>query len=153
MNFTVGIFCLIFSALLGFLLSKKYTKRKTFYEDFYFFTTELKNQVSFGMRTIEELIKNNMKASDFYRLLSDYYKEGELGDRFNYLTREDWAVLSDYLKTIDKSDKKTLLNYLDTTSNELLKKKNEAIADEAKYKSLYIKLGILFGITLMIIFL
>ncbi len=151
MNYTVGIICFALSALTGLLLSKKYTKRKLYYEDFYFFTNELKNQVSFGMRTVEDLINKNEKKSDFYRAMNDYYADGGLCDAFNYLNDEDWSMLKDYLKTIDKSDKKTLLDYLNITSDELLRKKNEAIANETKYKALYIKLGILFGITLMII--
>ncbi len=153
MNIFGGIIVLILSVILGVLLSSKYTKRKDFFLQFSLFNNRLQKEVSFSSASIGNITKNLSKEKDFNQLTADYFSGEKNLKILSYLSKEENEYFSFYLQNIGLSDRETQLSFISKVEQELNEKVKVSEEEEKKYKSLYVKLGFLFGLIMLIIML
>lgn len=145
--------CCIFPVLfgfVGFVLSGKYSERKSFFEDFLFFHKHFKTEVSFTKKTVAEITETLKKDTDFYRLLSGYFNDGTFIE-LKYLTEEENGFIKTYFSNIGVSDKYTQLEYYNSLNEKIENYTKTAQEDRKKYQPLYVKLGVLFGLIVFIL--
>lgn len=153
MSFIFGVIALITCSYIGYLCSKKYIDKRDFYNDFNNFNLKLKNAVSFNNSTIISLIESCDKKSLFYDALRSCFTKSIKIDftSVNYLSKAEIDFLNSYLDLIGSVDRNTQINYLNEVSNKLQENLNEAILEEKKYKTLYIKIGFLVGLIVFVV--
>lgn len=153
MNIFLGLIVLTACTFIGYLLSKKFTKRKKFFSDFNTFNNLLIKEVAFSQTTIAKLVQNFSCSGDFIDCVDNFYKKNNITVKDNYLNADEIEFLTNYLNTIGASDKDSQIKYLDGALKVLDKMLNDSTNDEKRYRNLYIKLGFLFGLMAFIIIL
>lgn len=153
MNIVLGLIVLVACVGVGYACANKYVVRKEFFNDFFEFNKTLKNEISFSMKKLDEIICKNDNKRSFYKCLIEYLntKELELGQA--YLTIAEKEFLVNYFDSIGKSDRETQINFLNGVTVEIKDRLDVASADEKKYKTLYLKMGFLIGLLIFIILL
>lgn len=154
MNIFIGIASLIVSTYIGFIFSKKYKDRKSFYCDFFEFNKNLRNEISYSQNTIVSILKKIENKSDFYKFAYSFYinKKNDLCD-IKYLNKDEKDLINNYFSSIGIGDKVSQSKYVDGMLEQLKEKKEVAELEEKKYKNTYVKLGFLFGLIILIMLL
>ncbi len=155
MNLVLGVISLIFCTWLGYNLSKKFSKRREFYDDFSSFNYNLINEISFMQNSLPIIIeKYKEKSSYFYKSLRDkVINKIDVNLDNKIFSNEEIVFFNDYLRGLGKSDKKTQINFLENAKTYLKNISSKTTEEEKKYKSLYIKIGFLIGLIALIILL
>lgn len=154
MNIVFGIVCIIISTYLGYYLSKKYVKRRDFYYCFNNFNKDLKVQVGFSKNSIKKIYENiKEKDNDFYKKMGTYFNSNNENCDLRYLRAEENKYLDLYFNSITNIDDKTLLKFIETNEKKIIDCYENAVNDEKKYRSLYIKIGFIVGLIAMVILL
>lgn len=153
MNILSGIIVLCLSVALSILLSNKYTKRKTFYTEFSRFNEKILKEVSFTSSSLFKISKSLSFDNDFGLTTSKYFAGEKNVQTLAYLSKEENEYYLYYLSNVGLSDRESQIAFVSKTQQELVEKLKNSSEDEKKYKSLYVKLGFLFGLIMMIILL
>lgn len=152
MNTFLGFLSIGISTYLGFTLSKKFTNRKTFYNDFNCFNKRLLTEVMFTGNTIPTILSDKNLNGDFYEyLFKTFDKKQNLV--IKYLNVNENNYLKNYVEKIGTTDRKTQYEFLKSVEKVLEEKSVLSLNEEKKYKNLYIKMGFLIGIVIMVILL
>lgn len=151
MRFLLGIALLILSIFLGLKFAEKYTLKSKFYANFYQFNKLLKSEISFGQTTIMNIANSLKNNSDFVVCLNEYLENKKFNFDKKYLSLEEKDFFKIYLSNIGIHDKATQMDYIAGVDGRIEEYYSNAKNDEKKYKTLYIKLGLLFGLMLFII--
>ncbi len=151
MNIIIGAGCLFFCIYVASMLSKKYTNRHKFYNDFMTFNQLLKREILYTQNTIKNILES-INESDYKNLLYRVHN-GEAFDTLEYLSKEEMGFAVGYLNSIGKSDNRSQIEYVNSVEQVLESKLVQTMNEEKKYKQLYLKLGVLIGLICFIIFL
>lgn len=151
MKLFLGLILLFSCTFIGYVLSLKFVKKKEYYNTFLQFNTIMKNEVAFSQSTISNVINSFERKNDFYDCVASYFKEKKFVFKKNYITNEEIDFFYGYLSKLGTTDKKTQLSYLEHVEIDLEKKLTAVLADEKKYRFLYVKLGFLFGLIAFIV--
>ncbi len=151
MKIVFGFLLTSLSVYLGKIYSAKYTKKRKFYEDFYDFNRILINKVSFSNNSILTIVNENNEGSCFYMTTKEYLINNSTQFNLEFIELNEINYLKRYLSEIGTSDRKNQIKYLNTIDIELRDKLNVAIENEKKYKTLYVKLGFLFGLIIFVL--
>lgn len=152
MRFVFCLALLVVSIIAGHKFADKYTLRRKFYSDFSFFNKHLKSEISFSQTTLLKMTDLFDKKTDFYISLKKYIENKEFNFEKKYLSLEEKGFFKGYIENVGAHDKITQLNYLESVEQKIDEYYSSAEKEEKKYKTLYIKLGLLFGLMLFIIF-
>lgn len=150
MKLFVGLILLVLCTFLGYIQSGKYVDRRKYYNDFLSFINRLKQEVSFGQATIQEIIKN-VDNNDFYSLLDNFFRYNNNRISYSYLNDNDKNLFLDFVEKIGQSDSKTQLNYLNEIELIISNEYTKACENEKIYKKLYVKISFLVGLMLLIL--
>lgn len=152
MKLVLGIVILIACTLLGYKLSKNYTDKKQFYMDFNEFNKRFKSEVQFSKKTIIEILKDyEDRNGEFFNAIKKYFLEEQTEEIKNKLfSSDDKSFLINYFNNLGDSDKFSQLNYIESVEKSIEDNFIKAEKEEKKYKTLYIKLGFLFGLIILI---
>lgn len=151
MKLGLGVVLLCFCTMLGYFLSFKYSDKKTFYNDYLDFIKTLKQEITFGQATLLQILEQKYKTTDFYVALNEFVHKNEFCFNKRYLNKDEISFFNEFLRNLGKSDAKTQVNYLDSVSDIVVNQLNQAILNESKYKTLYIKMGFLIGLVLLVL--
>lgn len=150
MKIFLGIFIVIFTTYIGYLLSKKYTNRREYYSCFSSFNKLYLNEIKFTKLPIENLIKRTGGNLFTDRLrLSFQGKESE----YDFLDKNDNDFYNNYVANLGVSDANSQELFVNNSIEFLKKCLDESIETEKKYKGLYIKLGFVLGLIIFILIL
>lgn len=149
---------LIFTSGIGYGFAVKYRKRKLFFAQLYDFNEKFLLELSYSKRPLIEFIKSFAYKSDFADLLQEFLLKIEEDDFFNdyfsavtFLKPDEEREISLFFKDLGRGDsetqKKTFMNHLQIN----LKKKEKTNEEYKKYGELYVKLGVLAGLSIIII--
>ena len=152
MNFFIGIVLLILSTYVGYFITKKFDNRVRFYQQFNNFNNVLKNEMLFSQKTIKKILLENNNNEYFYKKINNFFNKIGENLQCNFLDKEEVLYLDNYISSIGQGDVTSQIGYLEKVSNYLNDKCNSSLAEQKKYKSLYIKLGFLIGLMLLILF-
>lgn len=151
MKFALGVLLLCFSTIIGYFLAGKYIDRKRFYNDFSDFNQFFKQEILFNKSTLIEILKDKINDGDFCFLLRERVLNKNLKIYLNYMNKDDKIFFDSYVKNLGTSDIYTQVDFINKTNEVLSLKLNQALEEEKRYKTLYIKMGFLIGLMLMIV--
>ena len=152
MKIVIGIIGIIICILLGYILGLKYFDRKKFYNDFCTFNKYYLDGVSFYGNSIKEIIaQHNVKNSDFYVFMSEYFNTKKFVFNKKYLTENEKSYLFHYVSSIGKNDMETEKKFATASLEKLNSIFTECEQEESKFRPLYIKLGLFVGLIIFII--
>lgn len=153
MRYIFGVLIVVLSTYIGHLLANKYRERKLFYDSLLNFNDLLINQVSFGQKSILELIKND-KNDCLYIVLREYFYTNNFNETYlNFLDNTEIEFIKNYFKLIGVGEKNSQIEYLKSIKIEIMNKLNNATENVSKYTKLYLKLGFLIGLLIFVCFL
>lgn len=157
----VGIIFVCFSTFCGYLLSKKYRRRKKFFQQWSTFNERFLNEVSYYRRPLKEFYKKYDYDGDFNFFLVGFLdgltkNEGkkwefeELLKDFSFLEKEDKKMIIDYFLMLGRGNSRSQKEYFSGVKSPLEKRTLDVDAQAKKYGDLYVKLGFLLGLALLI---
>lgn len=156
----LGVIIVVFCTVVGFLLAKKYRKRKQFFAQLYLFNERFLNELSYYRRPLAECIGQFAYKGEFALLLDLYFECIESGSylldvknnaEFSFLTEEEKNGVIDYFRMLGKGDSASQKTHFSAQQASLQKWRVDAENLAKKYEDLYVKLGFLIGLFLLII--
>ena len=160
-KFFLGIAIVGFTTFCGYLLSKKYRKRKTFFTEFYQFNEHFLTEITYYRRPIIDWIDEKTYKGDFSFLIHEYARRvtGQMliygmvteDTSYAFLKAEEKTATETYFSTLGKGDTLSQKNYFSAEREHLLSLRKTAEDEAKKYGDLYIKIGFLFGLFILII--
>jgi len=151
MKVALGLIIVVIFLLVGLILGSKYTERRVFYDDFYSFNSQYLLSVTLSKDTIYSTLEKIDRNGDFYKFALYKIKGADTIKKIGYLKSDDYKIIEEYFVGIGKGD-----GYIEKRNSlqadETLKEKKKCCEqEEKKYKPLFIKLGLLFGIIVFIV--
>ncbi len=153
MKFFIGILLIVLSTIVGYLFSLKYTERRVFFEEFNNVVTRLKNEILFTQKPVIDVLNSLLnKNSDVLLVYNTYlYDKSDYTKNIKYLSFNEKRFIFDFLTSIGIGDATSQGKLVDVTMEQSTCFLRQAVEDEKKYKTLFIKLGILVGISLFVL--
>ncbi len=148
----IGVILLVVATVIGVEISKKYTKKRIFFNDFNSFNQILLSEMSFMKCTIPEIVKNHSRTqSVFYTgLLSKYLYKKEIVLDAPFLNENEKKFYFEYVDNIGKIHYKAGIDYVSSVKQKIDAYLSNAIIDEEKKKPLCIKVAFMIGLICMI---
>ncbi len=153
MRLFISFLLLIISGVLGYLFSQRLVKKRVFYETMREFNKTFKSEVLFSQNSITSIIEKNDECDDFYKLLKYNLKIISSVPIVGYLNKDELKYIKNYSSSLCNGNIDTLIKYLNENDATITSYLNESRENELKYKTLYIKLGVLGGLILFILLL
>ena len=156
----LGLAIIAFTTFVGYLLTKKYRKRKIFFTQFYDFNHRFLNEIAYFKRPVGEFISKYTYKGEFDELLKKYTKnistpffmENLLKtDDFSFLTSDEKRIVIDYFLTLGKGNTTTQTAYYNGVKESLNSLKIQSEKENKRYGDLFIKLGFLCGLFILIL--
>ena len=151
MRIIVAFLALFFSVVISKLLLKKYILKTKYYVDFNNFNNKMINEINFEKRTLLNIVNKFDNSNDFSNRISEYYKTNGNYSNLEYLTEEDNLIFSEYVEFLGKTDTNTQIKQLKIYQNILDEKVKVLKVEEKEKNELYLKMGVMIGLTLFII--
>ncbi len=158
----VFIFCLC--ALVGYIFSVKYMKRKKFFNSLIVFADKLSLEINFSRERLKVLLEN-FDSANKKNLLGIDEKFVEYLDKKIELTSENIFKKADvlkndekdfillFLKTLGRSDVENQTKEIQNFISRFNEMKTQCDTEQKKYGSLSLKLGIVAGLFWVVILL
>ena len=160
-KFLLGVAIIAFTTFCGYLLTKKYRRRKLFFAQLYSFNELFLNEIAYYRRPIIEFTANFSYRGEFGILMNDYFSsvndfQTEFirrldEDTYDFLKTDEKRTITDYFSMLGKGDSQSQKGYFSSIKDTLLKRQNETDAENKKFSDLYIKLGFLCGLFILIL--
>lgn len=145
--------------LIGVLFSKFFKRKRDFYLDLVSFCDSAKLNISYSRLKLSEIIDNNFQnySNDFKNFLNEYQRniicdKEKLKDLINFLDKSSSDEIVDFFCSIGKMTKDEEIENFEINNKRFIQKKDMAIENYNKYSSLFIKLFVVCGLMLVIIF-
>lgn len=155
------IVLILLISCIGYGFSYYYIQRKKFFDSLVFFIQNMKNDINFSQDKLIEIIDRNLNVvtnKDLNTLLCNYKNliisnidKRKLFCNINFLKENEKEIIFIFFKGLGKTDVFNQIELLDKFSNKLTEFYSNATHESKKYSSLYLKLGILFGLFVAII--
>lgn len=162
MKLIIGIAIVCFCGYCGVFFSKKYRKRKAFFGQFSSFNERFINEVSYYRRPLSDFANGFSYKGEFGALLFAYFDDlkqnstkNSAMDRcfsaYDFLSSEEKKFTADYFQMLGAGDSHSQKSYFSGATSTLTEWKNKTSSDAEKYGGLYLKLGVLLGLTILIV--
>lgn len=153
MKIFFGVLAVCLCVAASYKMADKYTERRKFYESFGDFNKKLKNEVYFTRKTIISVLEENSNKNDFfYKSVNEYYHNNKQRVRnVKIFSEEETDFFNKYLEILGVSDGASQIKHIEATENYISDKFSQAVDNEKKYKSLYVKLGFLLGLLIFVL--
>ncbi len=156
----LGLAVIAFTTFIGYLLTKKYRKRKSFFSQFYDFNNRFLNEIAYFRRPVGEFIAKYPYNGEFNEFLKGYLKNinAPFGietllqtDDFSFITKDEKQLIIDYFSTLGKGGIATQTAYYNGVNETLKSVKLQTEQENKRYGDLFIKLGFLCGLFVLIL--
>ena len=143
----------IVTALMGYLFSARFAAEKKFWESFVFTHKRIKNEVSFLQKSLPEILNfNDNDEKDLFLItIKNYIENGKLPPQIKFLNKEQTDFLTEYIKNLGTTDKKSQLDFLGSMEEKLYSFEKDSDEKYKKYRPLFVKLGFLSGLIIFIL--
>ena len=161
-KFLLGVAVVAFTTFCGYFLSRKYRRRKSFFEQFYAFNERFLSEISYYRRPLAEFVSRHDYAGEFKSYLDAFFEdleeEGAGRERavissFAFLKAEEKRALEDYFLMLGKGDSLSQKGYFSSQKQGLQALREQSIVDCKRYVDLYVKVGFLCGLLILILLL
>ena len=157
---------LICCFLIGFKIKNYFTARKTFFENLIIFCQNLKNKISYQNEKLELLIKeesnfnNNKIFGEFLKVYSSYVKQSlnqidfknKLIQQLTFLKEEEINTIFNFVIKIGIGFQDEELENITNFENWSKKHLENITSFNKKFANLYLKLFLILGVMIFIIF-
>ncbi len=160
-KFLLGVAIIAFTSFCGYLLTKKYRRRKQFFSQLFEFNERFLAEITYYRRPLRAFVSAYTYRGEFQELLLDYFAEtsnqGHVfieridNSEYDFLKKEEKRTVYDYFSMLGKGDSNSQKNYFTSVKETLSKLKKEAEENNKKYGDLYVKLGFLCGLLILIL--
>ncbi len=158
-KFLLGVTMVAFTTFCGYLLSKKYRKRKVFFHELNVFNERFLSEIAYYRRPIKEFAVQYVFYGEFNDILTDFFlsvDDGALfyvGDdgEYSFLKEEEKRFIEEYFRMIGRGDSASQNKYFSSVKNTLTAYKDDTEKESKKYGDLYIKIGFLCGLLILIL--
>ncbi|MBO4251503.1 MAG: hypothetical protein J5911_02440 [Clostridia bacterium] len=143
----------LFTALIGFVSSMKYSDARDFWERFEFWHKKIKSEITFSQRSLLEIFNGSedlYKNDKFLSVAKDYLQKGKTDENLNFLSKNEKEFIYKYFQNLGTMDRDSQLNYLNSLETELNKYVSDAGQKDKKYRPLFVKMGFLLGLVVFI---
>lgn len=157
----LGIAIVAFTTFCGYLLGKKYRRRKDFFSQLYDFNERFLNEIAYYRRPLKEFFSKFSYKGDFEKLLYIYAenidKQTLTADNmlenadFDFLRKEEKSVVGDYFYMLGKGDSSSQKTFFSSVKTNVTALRDTATAESKKYGDLFVKLGFLCGLLILIL--
>ena len=160
LKFLSGIVIIAFTTFCGYLLARKYRRRRQFFSQWKEFNERFLTEISYYRRPIQQFIGNFSYQGEFEcllrtfsQMLGDDERKGDFTEEadFVFLKAEEKRVVEDYFLMLGKGDSASQKAYFSSIKDTLSKLQSEAEESCKRYGDLYIKMGFLCGLLLLIL--
>ncbi len=160
LKFLSGIAIIAFMTFCGYLLSRKYRRRKEFFSQWKEFNERFLTEISYYRRPIQEFIGDYSYRGEFDALLQSFSQKlqeeeqnGMLTEdvEFAFLKSDERRGVEDYFLMLGKGDSASQKAYFSAIKDTLSKWQQETAESCKRYGDLYIKMGFLCGLLLLIL--
>ncbi len=157
-KFIIGIAVVVFSTYIGRLFSRRYKRRKDFFQAFDSFNHRFLSELGYSKRPIGELCASIQTKGEFYDLVNAVMSQraarrsspADLAEYY-FLSQEERGLTREYFSVFGKGDTASQKSYFSQAGNSISSLKTKAEDDYKKYSDLYTKLGFLCGLAVMVI--
>jgi stage III sporulation protein AB len=157
-KFIIGIAVVVFSTYIGRLFSRRYKRRKDFFQAFDSFNHRFLSELGYSKRPIGELCASIQTKGEFFELVNTVISNRvarrsspiDLGE-YQFLSQEEKGFTSEYFSVFGKCDTASQKGYFTQAGNSISSLKTKAEDEYKKYSDLYTKLGFLCGLAIMVI--
>lgn len=153
MKLFFAIILLIISGAIGYYFSNKLVKRREMYETMREFNQAVKSEALFSQNSITKIINKYADGKDFYKLINNYTSIEKSTYSVKYLKKSELEFIKNYSLNVGRGNVESVIKYLNENEMIISNYLYEAKENEKKYKTLYLKMGILIGLILFILLL
>lgn len=156
--FVVVVLC----GYIGYGFSNYYTSRKNFFKSLELLFDKLKTEISFSQSKLIEILNGfSAHSKDAKKFVCNYVNclnfdktlnLENIFDGIKILNEDEKNIILTFTKTLGKFDAPRQADQLAAQKNELSSLYKKAEEDAKKYGSLYIKLGVILGLVIALIF-
>ena len=152
------IFLLLVIAILivyiGVQIRAYYRRREKILNDIIQFCNIFENDLRFNRNSVSQIVKDNISKFDkeFAKVLEAYISHGKITE-CKFLNKKEQDLLEKFLNSLGKSDEEGEIRNLNNYRTELMRVKEEGLADCKKYGDLSIKMSVIIGALVLVIFL
>ncbi len=158
-KFLLGVAMVAFTTFCGYLLSKKYRKRKLFFHELYAFNERFLSEISYSRRPIKEFVAGHIFYGEFNDVLCDFFLSADEGvpfyfatdGGFSFLKEDEKRRVEEYFHMLGRGDSASQKQYFSSINASLEKSREDAEKESKKYGDLYIKIGFLCGLLILIL--
>lgn len=163
----VCVLIVILTAYIGILKGKKYVDREHILVDIGTFFKKIENEIKYTMSSLPDLFENaRQNLSDPVKVcmgaisvdMMDYSEEKPISksaydhlDRINALTTYDKDVIVGIIKNLGTTDVEGQVSLIDNGISKLDMQIDEALDSKKKNSKMYQTLGVLTGLTIVIL--
>lgn len=162
-KFLLGVAIVAFTSFCGYLLAKKYRKRKLFLSQLKEFNERFLSEISYYKRPLAEFVARSAYKGEFHGFLQKFFQSRTETDfsklreidftDCEFLTPEDKRIIEDYFLMLGKGDSSSQKTYFSSAKEALGRQQSDADTAYKKYGDLYVKLGFLCGLLILILIL
>lgn len=162
-KFILGILIVVFTAFCGYILSKKYRRKKLFFAQFYEFNERFLTEITYARRPLGDFFLSDSYKGEFGKLAEKFFQDIQKNENiyavlqtdgeYAFLTKEEKAFVGDYFSMLGKGDSASQKAYFSNRKDGLAKLKSQSETACKKYGDLYIKLGFLCGLLILVLIL
>ncbi len=147
MNFVLGVALLIAACIISGMLASRYRNEKVFLNDFLSFLDSFEANVRFAKSSVAELVESS--KTKYHNQFRDVLEGKIQCDKLNILP-ELCGRVQDFFHSIGRYDSATQLLQI-TQTRKLLEDVSEKVKLNDKKSELTIRLGVMCGLSLLII--
>lgn len=158
-KFLLGVTMVAFTTFCGYLLSKKYRKRKLFFHELQVFNERFLSEIAYSRQPIKDFVAKHTFYGEFNDVLADFFLSVDEGvpfcadglGEYTFLKDEEKRFLEEYFRMLGRGDSSSQNAYFSSVKTTLKAYKDTAETDGKKYGDLYIKIGFLCGLLVLIL--
>lgn len=147
----LAVLIVAFATYVGYFLSEKYRRRKSFMAQLFSFNERFLSELSYSRRPLKEFFKEYSYKGDFLKLLNNYSSGGIEESALSFLTADEKSYVGAYFGILGRGDAYAQSGYFAAQKQFIAEYKQGSEADAKKYCSLYIKIGFLAGLAAVVI--
>lgn len=138
-------------ALIGYLVSARYSESSEFWECFLTWHKKIKSEITFSQRSLPEIFDYDSDKDLFLTVAKEYLSDKVIKTKLAFLSKDETAFLIKYLERLGTTDKNSQLDFLNSMENDLENFRKVAERKNKNVRPLFVKLGFLLGLIVFIL--
>ncbi len=150
-KFALAVAIILFCTFLGYLAAGKARTKSNFYLQFSAFNERYLNEIEYARKPLSAFLSMHEYAGEFGGVVKRFSERKDVLPKENFLSEEEKSELKDYFSMLGNGDTSSQKEYFSIRTKQLAGKA-ETYRKEAKERGeLYLKLGLLFGLAVVIL--